>query len=185
MLPPPKQDFQYQLQLNVPPISQTTPSLTVTTLQPVPQGLQNSKQELEHYELQWNAPHVSQTKPTSTVTTVQEVPQELQNAKQDLQQAPSSNKHPTNFSQEPPQSIHLVDEQMKKMEITTNTKISTLVQSSSDVNILSSPITTVHSRLPGPVLEDHLKSLERNMMQLFNILTTTVNNKNQLDETLK
>ena len=68
---------------------------------------------------------------------------------------------------------------MKKMEITTNTKISTPVKSSSDVNILSSPITTVCSRLPGPVLEDHLESLERNMTQLFNILTTTVNNNKE------
>ena len=70
LLLPPKQDFQYQFQPSVPPISQTMPNLTVTTLQPVPQGLQNSKQELEHYELQQNAPHISQTKPTSTVTTV-------------------------------------------------------------------------------------------------------------------
>ena len=50
---------------------------------------------------------------------------------------------------------------MKKMEITTNNKISTPVKSSPDVNILSSPITTVHSHLPGPVLEDCLELLEK------------------------
>ena len=74
---------------------------------------------------------------------------------------------------------------MKKIEITTNNKISTPVKSSLDVNILSSPITTVHSHLPGPVLEDCLESLEKNMTQLFNILTTSINNKNQLDKTPK
>ena len=38
-LPPLRQEFQCHLQRNVPQISQTTPSSTVTTLQPVPQGL--------------------------------------------------------------------------------------------------------------------------------------------------
>ena len=105
----------------VQPIPQPTQdSLTVTTLQPVPQGLQNSKQELEQYQLQRNAPHISLTKPNSTVTTLQQVPQVLQNAKQDLQQAPAPNEHSTKFSQQPPQSVHLVDKQMKKMEITMN-----------------------------------------------------------------
>ena len=186
------------MQPNLPQISQTTPSSTVTTLQPVPQGLQNSKQELEQYQLQGNAPHVCLTKPTSTVTTLQQVPQVLQNAKQDLQLAPAPNKHSTKFSQQPPHSIHLVDKQMKKMEITMNAvhgkqtlvtngalhsvmgyvesdenisklittpvsspfhKTTTPVKNSSDVNILSCPITTIPSRFPGHVLEDRLESL--------------------------
>ena len=107
--------------------------MTVTTLQPVPQGLQNSKQELEQYQLQWNAPHISLTKPSSTVTTLQQVPEVLQNAKQDLQQAPAPNEHLTKFSQQPPQSVHLVDKQMKKMEITRNA-----------VHGKQAPVTTVH-----------------------------------------
>ena len=144
--------------------------------------------------------------------------QVLQNAKQDLQQSPALNKHSTKFSQLRPQSVHLVDEQMKKMEITMNAvhgkqapvtnsvlhsvmgyiesdenipksittpvsspfhKITTPVKNSSDVNILSSPITTTPSCIPGPVLEDRLKSLESYMTQLFNILTTSMNNKNE------
>ena len=48
-------------------------------------------------------------------------------------------------------------------------KITTPVKNSSDVNILSSPITTIPSHFPGPVLEDQLESLERNMQESIEI----------------
>ena len=161
------------MQPNVPQISQTTPSSTVTTLQPVPQGLKNSKQELEQYQLQQNAPHVSLTTPTSTVTTLQQVPQVLQNAKQDLQQAPALNEHSTKLSQQQPQSVHLVDEQIKKMEITMNT-----------VHGKQAPVTNsvLHSVMGYVESDENIpKSITTPVSSPFHKITTPIKNSSDVN----
>ena len=156
------------------------------------------RQDFPQYQLQPNFQQVAQTT-TSTVPTFQQLHQGLENAKQ---QAPSPMEHSTKFGQLPAQSVQEVEEHVKQMELTSTpldgkqahvsnagihtvtafvqsddnipnsvSKITTPVKNASPVNIISNPITTP-SRIPGPVLEDRLDSLEKNMTQLFNILTT-------------
>lgn len=55
--------------------------------------------------------------------------------------------------------------------------VHTPVKNSSNVNLTSSPITT-SSRPSGGALDERLESLERNITQLYSIITTSLTGKN-------
>ena len=202
---PGRQQLEQVSQELLPNILTHRPVLPAPSIQQIVPSFHPPRQEFQYHLPLPNLPQVSQATPSSTATTtVQYVPQGIQSSKQELQQAPQLSEHSTKAAQIKPQTVHKVENQMEHLEIATKSvcgkplpvtndvvntsvsspfhKVSTPVKNSSPVNILATPITTP-SCIQGPILEDRLESLERNLNQLFTFITNTLTNKNENTKT--
>ena len=171
------------------------------------------------YHLHPNFQHLH-TGAKSSVTTVStalpDMSQGIRNSKPESETILPPSQQPTKVPEVTGDSIHHVDEHLRKMAIATSVddkpatvtnaqlhsvtafvesddnipksvgtalsstfvKVNPPVKNSSNVNILSNPIMTQTpshgSGSGGPLLKDRLKSLEKNMTQLFSFITTTL-----------